>query len=85
MPAASQPYIRKIDPPQRDGECDNYEFVRANSRSEMMRAVGAKAVASAELAVPPTLAAGDWSVYRGISEGETSDEDLCGSDSDIDD
>jgi len=51
----------------------------------MMRAVGAKAVASAELAVPPTLAAGDWSVYRGISEGETSDEDLCGSDSDIDD
>ena len=47
-----------------------YEFMWANSRSEMMRAVGANAVASVELAVPPTLAAGDWSVNVDRGEGE---------------
>ena len=55
-----------------------------NSRFEMMRAVGAKAVASVEMAVPPTMVAGEQSVA--ISEGETSGEDYCDGDySDIDD
>jgi hypothetical protein len=42
--------------------------MRENSRFEMMRAVGAKAVASVEMAVPPTMVAGELSVE--ISEGE---------------
>ena len=61
-----------------------YMFMRENSRFEMMRAVGAKAVASVEMAVPPTMVAGEQSVE--ISEGETSGEDYCDGDySDIDD
>jgi hypothetical protein len=36
-------------------------FMRENSRFEM-RAVGAKAVASVEMAVPPTMVAGELSV-----------------------
>ena len=44
-----------------------------NSRFEMMRAVGAKAVASVEMAVPPTMVAGEQSVEN--SEGETSGDD----------
>ena len=49
--------------------------MRENSRFEMMRAVGAKAVASVEMAVcvPPTMVAGELSVE--MSEGETSGED----------
>ena len=51
---------------------------------EMMRAVGAKAVASVEMAVPPTMVAGELSVES--SEGETSGEDFRDGDhSDIDD
>ena len=47
---------------------------------KMMRAVGAKAV---EMAVPPTMVAGELSVE--ISEGETSGEDFRDGDhSDID-
>ena len=38
-----------------------YEFMRANATEEMRRVLGAKA-ANVQLAVPPTLAAGDWSV-----------------------
>ena len=34
-------------------------IMRENSRFEMMRAVGAKAVASVEMAVPPTMVAGE--------------------------
>ena len=50
----------------------------------MMRAVGAKAVASVEMAVPLTMVAGELSVE--ISEGETSGEDFRDGDhSDIDD
>jgi len=49
-----------------------------------MRAVGAKAVASVEMAVPPTMVAGELSVES--SEGETSGEDYRDGDySDIDD
>jgi hypothetical protein len=61
-----------------------YMFMRENSRCEMMRAVGAKAVASVEMAVPPPMVAGELSVDT--SEGETSGEDfLCDGDfSDID-
>jgi len=50
-----------------------YSCMRENSRFEMMRAVGAKAVASVEMAVPPAMVAGEMSV--GTSEGETSGED----------
>jgi len=60
-------------------------FVRENSRCEMMRAVslGAKAVASVEMAVPPAMVAGELSVDT--SERKTSGEDLCDGDySDID-
>ena len=41
-----------------------YMFMRENSRFEMMRAVGAKAVASVEMAVilPPTMVAGEQRV-----------------------
>jgi hypothetical protein len=39
---------------------------------EMMRAAGAKAVASVEMAVPPTMVAGELNAE--ISEGETSGE-----------
>jgi hypothetical protein len=46
--------------------------MRENSRFEMMRAAGAKAVVSVEMAVPPTMVAGELSVEN--SEGETSDE-----------
>ena len=56
---------------------------RENSRFEMMRAVGAKAVASVEMAVPPTMVAGEQSVE--ISEGETSGDDFSDGDlTDID-
>jgi hypothetical protein len=51
----------------------------------MMRAVGAKAVASVEMAVPPTMVriAGEQSVE--ISEGETSGDDFSDGDlTDID-
>ena len=43
----------------------------------MMRAVGAKAVASVEMAVPPAMVAGEMSeeTKRNLSEGETSGED----------
>ena len=61
--------------------------MRENSRFEMMRAVGAKAVASVEMAVPPAMVAGEMSVET--SEGETSGEDYRvtrdGDYSDIDD
>ena len=40
-----------------------YEFMRANATEEMRRVLGAKAV-NVQLAVPPTLAAGDWSVDK---------------------
>ena len=53
-------------------------FMRENSRFEMMRAVGAKAVASVEMAVPPTMVAGELSVE--ISEGETSGDDFSDGD-----
>jgi hypothetical protein len=36
--------------------------MRENSRCKMMRAVGAKAVASVEMAVPPTMVAGELNV-----------------------
>ena len=65
-----------------------YMYMRENSRFEMMRAVGANAVASVEMAVPPAMVAGELSVEttHKISEGETSGEDLCDGDySDIDD
>jgi hypothetical protein len=42
--------------------------MRENSRFEMTRAVGAKAVASVEMAVPPTMVAGELNAE--ISEGE---------------
>ena len=51
-----------------------------------MRAAGAKAVASVEMAVPRAMVAGELSVETYLSEGETSGEDLCDGDySDIDD
>ena len=52
-------------------------YMRANSRSDMARAVGAKAAASVGMAVPPTLAAGSRSV-QSVSESEsaTSGDDL---------
>ena len=63
-----------------------YKYMRENSRFEMMRAVGAKAVASVEMAVPPTMVAGELSVESMRSEGETSGEDFRDGDhSDIDD
>ena len=49
-----------------------YEFMRANATEEMRRVLGAKA-ANVQLAVPPTLAAGDWSVRLDtckLSEGD---------------
>ena len=58
--------------------------MRENSRFEMMRAVGAKAVANVEMAVPPAMVAGEMSVET--SEGETSGEDFRDGDySDIND
>ena len=48
-------------------------FMRENSRFEMMRAAGAKAVASVEMVVPPRMVAGELSVA--ISEGETSGDE----------
>ena len=61
-----------------------YMYMRENSRFEMMRAVGAKAVASVEMAVPPTMVADELSVES--SDGETSGEDFRDGDhSDIDD
>ena len=62
-----------------------YMFMRENSRFEMMRAVcvGAKAVASVEMAVPSTMVAGELNVE--ISEGETSGDDFSDGDyTDID-
>jgi hypothetical protein len=53
-------------------------LMRENSRFEMMRAVGAKAVASVEMAVPPTMVAGELNVE--ISEGETSGDDFSDGD-----
>ena len=50
-----------------------YEFMRANATEEMRRVLGAKA-ANVQLAVPPTLAAGDWSVdSEGDGEGSSVD------------
>ena len=49
-----------------------YEFMRENATEEMRRVLGAKA-ANVQLAVPPALAAGDWSVIlrkRGRWRGE---------------
>jgi len=43
-----------------------------------MRAAGAKAVASVEMAVPPAMVAGEMSIET--SEGETSGEDYRGGD-----
>jgi len=43
----------------------------------MMRAVGAKAVASVEMVVPPAMVAGELNVEPDTSEGETREEDLC--------
>jgi hypothetical protein len=62
-------------------------FMRENSRCEMMmRAVGANAVASVEMAVPLAMVAGELSVDKPTSEGKTSGEDLSDGDlSDIDD
>jgi hypothetical protein len=51
-----------------------YMFMRENSRFEMMRAVGAKAVASVEMAVPPTMVHVAGELNAEISEGETSGE-----------
>ena len=51
-----------------------YEFMRANATEEMRRVLGAKA-ANVQLAVPPTLAAGDWSVDSEC-DGEGSSGDL---------
>ena len=59
-----------------------YEFMRANATEEMRRVLGAKA-ANVELAVPPTLAAGDWNVDRD-SKGDRSSVDLQGSESESD-
>ena len=60
-----------------------YMFMREKSRFEMMRAVGAKAVASVEMAVPPTMVAGELNAE--ISEGETSGDDFSDGDyTDID-
>jgi hypothetical protein len=53
-------------------------FMRENSRFERMRAVGAKAVASVEMAVPPTMVAGELNAE--ISEGATSGEDFSDGD-----
>jgi len=51
-----------------------------------MRAAGAKAVSSVEMAVPPAMVAGEMSIETMRSEGETSGEDYRGGDySDIDD
>ena len=55
-------------------------FMRENSRFEMMRAVGAKAVASVEMAVPQTMVAGEQSVSLEISEGKTSGDDFSDGD-----
>ena len=50
-----------------------YEFMRANATEEMRRVLGAKA-ANVQLAVPPTLAAGDWNVdSEGDGEGSSGD------------
>jgi hypothetical protein len=57
-----------------------YMFMRENSRFEMMRAVGAKAVASVEMAVPQTMVAGEQSVSLEISEGKTSGDDFSDGD-----
>jgi hypothetical protein len=54
-----------------------YEFMRANATEEMRRVLGAKA-ANVELAVPPTLAAGDWSVDSDGDSEESSDDLLEG-------
>ena len=59
-----------------------YEFMRANATEEMRRVLGAKA-ANVQLAVPPTLTAGDWSVdSEGDGEGSSGDlhDDVSGSD-----
>ena len=62
-----------------------YMFMRENSRFEMMRAVGAKAVASVEMAVPPTMVHVAGELNAEISEGETSGEDFSDGDfTDID-
>ena len=61
-------------------ECENgphlcifIQFMRANATEEMRRVLGAKA-ANVQLAVPPMLAAGDWSVdSEGDGEGSRGD------------
>ena len=57
-----------------------YMFMRENSRFEMMRAVGAKAVASVEMAVPPTMVHVAGELNAEISEGETSGDDFSDGD-----
>jgi hypothetical protein len=63
-----------------DGKCDIYVYEREFTvrELEMMRAAGAKAVASVEMAVPPTMVAGELNAE--ISEGETSGEDFSDGD-----
>ena len=61
-----------------------YELMRANATEETRRVLGAKA-ANVQLAVPPTLAAGDWSVdthSEGDGEGGSGDlhDGVSGSD-----
>ena len=53
-----------------------YMFMRENSRFKMMRAV--EAVASVEMAVPPTMVACELNAE--ISEGETSGDDFSDGD-----
>jgi hypothetical protein len=55
-----------------DGKCDIYISVyeREFTVRDDAGSIGAKAVASVEMAVPPTMVAGELSVE--ISEGETS-------------
>jgi hypothetical protein len=49
------------------------KFYTANATEEMRRVLGAKA-ANVQLAVPPTLAAGDWNVdSEGDGEGSSVD------------
>jgi hypothetical protein len=63
-----------------DGKCDIYVYEREFTvRDDAGSRGGAKAVASVEMAVPPTMVAGELSVE--ISKGETSGDDF--SDGDI--
>jgi len=53
-----------------DGKCDIYVYEREFTVRDDAGSIGAKAVASVEMAVPPTMVAGELSVE--IGEGETS-------------